>query len=252
MKKLTLTTLTVLIILAMTAGIALGLASGPPHDDAYVRTTSGDTNFNTLELSVASSTTACNVSDTTYLKWDLSSIPAGQTIGSATLTLTSTGVSGTGTAQLTLYKSGDAYSAGPNVGQPWTEAGLTANNAPVISVPADALETQAAPTVIGQTLVFNSAALVSYLNTELAGDKVASLAIRFSSGCVAGVSFIRFGSKEAASGQPDLQLVNPTAVGLVKLAAGSYPSNSWVLLTISSIVLGLSIGLLFLRRLRSH
>jgi hypothetical protein len=252
MKKLTFTTLTVLIILAMTAGVALGLASGAPQEDTFVRATQPDLSFDTQDLSVVGSTTNCNITDTPFLKWDLSSIPAGQTIGSATLTLTTNAVSNTGAAQITLYKAGDVYSAGPNAGSPWVEEALTSNNAPVIAVPGDALETKAAPTAAGQTLVFDSTALVSYLNTELSGDKVASFALRFSNGCVSGVTLARFEDKESASGGPDLQLTNPTAVGLVKLAAGSYPSSSWVLLTVSAAILVLAAGFIFMRRARNH
>jgi hypothetical protein len=180
-------------------------SSGPPVSDTFIRITAGNTNFDGLGLSVAASTSNCNPTDTIYLQWDLADIPSGSTVYTTSLTLTANYVSSTSGATLGLYRASDNYTESPAL---WTESGLTANNAPA---PNALIETQSAPTMSGQTVVFDSAALASYVNAEAAGDKMVSFAVRFSQGCNT-LDLVRFDDHENGASGPDLQLQDPNAV----------------------------------------
>ena len=183
----------------------LAVSSGSPISDTFIRITAANTNFDGLGLSVAASTSNCNPTDTVYLQWDLANIPDGKAVSVASLTLTANYVSSTSGATLALYEISDAYAASPAL---WTENGLTANNAPA---PDTLIETQPAPTASGQTVVFDSVALASYVNAAAAGDNVASFAVRFSQGCST-LDLVRFDDHESGVSGPDLQLQNPNAV----------------------------------------
>lgn len=207
------------VTLGITSAVFAG-ASGPPDHDTYVRETNPDVNFNTQDLSVSGSTTSCNPTDTIYLKWDLADIADGEVVHTAFLTLTANYATATSSATLALYQVSDDYQGQPT---PWTESGLMANNAPT---PGALIETQPAPTAPGQTVVFDSAALASYVTNEAAGDNVVSFALRFSNGCEI-FSLARFEDRESTTGGPDLQLYNPNVVGLrsfagVGLVAGRF------------------------------
>lgn len=198
------------------------VASGPPAHDTFVRETASGTNFNTQDLSVVGSTTACNPTDTVYFKWDLADIAGGEVVQTALLTLTANFVSATSSATLALYQASDNYQAPP---ASWTESELKASNAPA---PGTLIETQPAPTAIGQTVVFDSAALASYVNNEAGGDNVASFALRFSGGCEV-LTVARFEDRESSTGGPDLQLSNLSAVGLRSFDGAGLVTGKFIL-----------------------
>jgi hypothetical protein len=214
------TLLTLIMILSLVAAASAAPFINP-SDDTFVRQSTPAGNFNNTNLSVAGSTTACNVTDTTFLQWDLSSVPDSQTVADASLTLTLVSRSFTGSPAISLYEAGDDYLNTTNV---WDETGLTANNAP--SPLGNILDTKPAPTVAGQTIVFNSAALATYLNNQVHGDNIVSFALRFST-CTGILQVSVFEDKEGTSGQPDLQMFSPTAVEITSLTASSNPAASW-------------------------
>ncbi|HOT90751.1 MAG TPA: DNRLRE domain-containing protein [Anaerolineae bacterium] len=189
--------LTLLLTLVNTRG-AWALASGLPSDDAYVYDQEPADPHNGEELIVDASTTSCTASDIIYMQWDLADIRSND-IHTATLTLTATYASSTGSAFLTLYETTDA----------WDETTLTLNNAPAVGT---AIETRPAPTAVGQTVVFSGTNLLNYVTTAANGDKVVSFALRLSSGCSA-YSGVYFRAKEYLSGGgPYLFLQGPNAV----------------------------------------
>ena len=139
---------------------------------------------------------------------------------------------------LSLYETGDG----------WTEDTLTWNNKPAVGA---LIETHAAPTAGGQTVVFNSTALVNYVDGQAAGDNVASFALRFSSGCSAGVSLVIFEDEESQSNEPDLQLLDPTAVQLHSLQTVGSGASWGTALAFTISVVGLaSLGWLIVQRIR--
>lgn len=183
----------------------------PPSNDSYVRSTATGTIFGTTDptkLSVVGSTTSCNATDVTYLQWDLSAIPAGQTVVNATVTLTASTATNVSGATLGLY----------NVSGTWAEDTLSWSNAPGLPLaPSALLDTKSAPTS-GNSVIFSSPALDNYLNTGTGAagpGRKASFALAFGSGCNSGLSLVLFNSKESTTGTgPELQFPPATAVTL--------------------------------------
>ncbi len=209
MKRLFLLAVIACAVLTLPTSSVLA-ASNPPSNDAYARSTATGTTFGTTDpntLSVVGSTTSCNATDITYLQWDLSSIPTGQTVGSASLTLTASTVSSAGSATLGLY----------SVPGTWTEGALNWSNAPGLPLaPAALLDSKPAPTA-GNSVTFSGAALTNYLNTGTGAPgpgRKASFALAFTAGCSNSVSVALFSSKDSAGTKPDLQWLSPTAVTL--------------------------------------
>ena len=194
----------ILLLLILTIGTAL--ADSPNHD-SFVRASQSGTNFDTQELSVSASTASCNTTDTTYMQWDVSGISGSVTVATLTLTATTT-ILNTGSAMISLYETTDS----------WTEGAITASNAPAVG---SLIQTVNAPTTGGETITFNNAALVSYLDTQASGDDIASFALRFSSGCAAGVSIAVFEDKESGANGPDLTTTPPLAVTLANFGVTS-------------------------------
>lgn len=178
-------------------GAVLASVSNPPAHDTYVRATSPGENFDGKDLSVVASTANCNPTDITYLQWDLSGIGDNQVVISATLTLTATAALGTSSARLSLYKTGDN----------WTEDALTHNTAPAVGT---LIETIVAPPPGSPpspaVITFNSAALAAYVDGQADGDKVASFALRFSSGCSTVFTGVLFEDAEDSVNGPHLHL----------------------------------------------
>lgn len=225
------------LIVALTVSVVVALASGPPDNDSFVRTTSPGANFDTQDLSVAASSESCTPTETTYVQWDLTDIPGGETVNTATLTLTTVTVSGdTSSAMLSLSKTGDDWNG--TDASSGDETTITSSNAPAVG---DLIETQAAPTGSGQSVVFNSSSLASYINGEAAVDDIVSFALQFSSGCPAGVIVVIFEDAESAADQPDLQLRNPNAVRLQSLRATSASSEWDMMWELGLSVLGLTL-----------
>lgn len=176
--------------------------SRPSNHDTYASVNYPDDNFDAQGfLSVAASTASCNPTHTTYLQWDLSDIPEIETVLTATLTLTATSASGTSSAQLSLYETGDT----------WTEDTLTYNNAPPVET---LIETVTAPSVGNPpalaTITFDSAALATYVDDQAHADGLASFALRFSAGCGPLLTLARFGNTESGANGPNLALETAT------------------------------------------
>lgn len=200
MKSLRMAVLLALLATAWNTHGAWATASGLPAHDAYIDVNLPNKNLDDNYLEVDASGSDCEPTMTIYMQWDLSSIADTATIAAATLTLTTTAANNTSGVLITLYETGDS----------WSEATLTASTAPVVGA---AIETQSAPMAVGQTVVFNSSVLRSYLAAQASGDNKASLALRFSSGCKAGLTVAVFADRENLSvGGPNLQLRDPNAV----------------------------------------
>jgi hypothetical protein len=242
-KRLILLIAAILAAVTLTGDDALALASGPPSDDSYVDVNDGDQNYDDSNLVITASTAGCNPNTTIYLKWDLADIPDGASIYTATLTLTTIFTNSTSGAKLTLYAVDDTY-VGTTV--PWEEGGLTSNNAPTVTLSA-AIETQDAPTGVGQVVTFNSTPLKDYVNAQAAGDNTASFALRFSSDCSSGWTVAGFEDRENVTNSPDLQLLNLNGVRWHSPRA-SNPASGWALAGILGILALPTIGRLVARR----
>jgi len=215
-------------------------AASNPTDDAYVRGgASAGVNYGSeVILSLYGSTAACTLTDWSFVKFTVAD--AAQ-VGRATLTLTvsanpSTIQAGT---LVTLYKVTDG----------WTEGAITASNAPTFGA---VIQSVAAPTTNGATVVFGdaaaSSALSNYIHDETGADGVVSMALALTGTCGAQSSAVRFASSENTTvAKPSLELFNPTAVDMS--TASAQQSTSWPLYAgLAAVVLLVAAGVTLTRR----
>jgi hypothetical protein len=185
-----------------------------PLHDASTRITDANANFNGGGLSIVGSTSACNPTDSAYLQWDLSSVPDDTSIETASITLTTEFVSKAASATLGLYTTQDN----------WSETTITEHTAPATG---NLLMSVAAPNSATQTIIFQNATLLNFLNQEAAGDDIASFVLRFSGDCAEGISLAVFSDAEASSGKPVLQIeytLTPTSTPTASATPSPTPS----------------------------
>lgn len=243
MKRIKLVNLviTTLVVFLTIADIAVAAVSGPPIQDTYTNINDPDTSYGTETLlwTTLSGDPGgnCTVSRITYLKWNLADA-SGRTIASAALTLTRVGAtSNPNNYTIGLYRVGDG----------WDETS-TWNTAPM---PGTLIETKPFPANNGDTVVFNSSALASYLQSENTGDGVASLAIRLvSPGSCSGAVTIIFGSRTATpeANRPNLQVYGPNSVALSTYTSDT-PAPTWPLYAgLAALVAIAAAGVVWSRR----
>ena len=209
-------------------------AAASDQHDSYVRRTSPSSNFNGIGLGVVSAfsftTFVCEVTDVTYIRWDLSNVN-GEVSSSTTpseIVFTVTGPLGN-TGTIGLYEVAD---------DTWVESGINYSNAPAIG---NLIASIPVPIAVGP-VTFSGTNLNNYLNQESAytgggdssnGDNLASMALRVD-GCTAPTpNGVIFADKEniTASFRPVMNLYSPTAVHLANLQATNnpYPNNTFLL-----------------------
>jgi hypothetical protein len=172
--------------LAMTAtGGGGGPSSLTPTADSYVRDgTSAGTNFGTATSIFAKQTTGVGFTRNSFLKFDLSGV-SGSSVSNATLKFTVTAVDAP-PGPVKVYSVTD---------DTWTETGITWNNQP-------ARVALLASTSVSAAGVFNLD-VTSFINSQLAGDRKASLALVDDTNSNV---LVTINSREAASGRPALSL----------------------------------------------
>jgi len=215
-------------------------ATGPAAVDMYTNINAADTAYgqtdpNNLWITLSNTPGGdCTVTRITNLQWNLANL-AGQTLGTASITLTRNGA----TSNAPNYVVG-LYQLADN----WTDASNW-NTAPQ---PGAQIETKPFPTSNGATVVFNSTALVQYLQSQINGDGVASFAVRLVSStgtCSAVVSSV-FNSSSMATGQPTLAAGTPTAVDMTTASA---ERTSWPLYAgLAAVALVVVAGVMMSRR----
>ena len=167
-----------------------------PSADGYVQDgSSSNSNFGTGEELVVKADASVGYSRRSFLKFDLSTVPAAA-CSSATLLLT---VYDLGGATNTVNISSVTNNA-------WTETGLLWKNQPALgtrlgSAPAGA---------IGQVI---SVDVSAFVNAQLAGAKLASFAV--TSAATNGL-YVSFGSRESST-PPVLQLTGVAGGGVINL-----------------------------------
>jgi hypothetical protein len=235
MKRLLAILVIVTLLGAFSTMAVSAAASGPPAADGWTDINAPDTVNNTVYLWIRGSTTACTVTNRTYLRWDLTSVSDGTTIASATLTLNANALSGdfTTARNVTLYQVAT---------DSWNETTLTWNNQPAIGSAIQTVQVSAT----GQ-VAFNAAGLASYLDTQAKGDNQASFALQMTGDCTSGSAGVRFDSKETTSAAlPNLAMSNPTAVDM---SAASAQRTSWPLYVgLAAVALFVVAGVMISRR----
>jgi hypothetical protein len=195
--------------------------TGPAAVDNYTNlnaseTAYGQTDPNNLWITLSNTPGgACTVTRITNLQWNVDDL-AGRSVGSASITLTRNG----GTSNAPGYVVG-LYELADN----WTDA----SNWNTTPQPGAQIETKPFPASNGATVVFNSAALATYLQNQINGDGIASFAVRLvsnSGSCSATVSAV-FNSSSMTSGRPTLAAATPNAVEVSTASAET--ATSWPL-----------------------
>ncbi len=206
----------------------LGVTSGPPKYDAWVQVANPDTPNSGTDLDnlwVRASTVNCTPDRVTYLQWDLADIPDGVTIASATLTLYANGLSGDFSIprNVTLYQL---------LNDSWNDS-VTWNTVNPGTTPGAGPNLGAAIQTIGvQTMgpvTFSNSNLVSYLQSQAAGDNIASFALEMTDNCTAGSTGVRFDSSNKVNGiSPQLMIYDPNAVTIATFTTDT-PASTWPL-----------------------
>jgi 2',3'-cyclic-nucleotide 2'-phosphodiesterase (5'-nucleotidase family) len=134
-----------------------------PSQDAQVVEGYPDSNYgDKTYLYVQSAASGSYLDERTWMRFDLSGLPAGATITSATLEMTAWKAQG-GDMVVSAHSAGD---------DSWTESGITWNNQPTIGSPLDSTTL-----VSGQTGAYTWD-VTSYIQTEYAGDQAATLILK--------------------------------------------------------------------------
>lgn len=205
--------LVVVLMFAFGATSALA-APRAPEADTFVdhQTANQGTNFDTQDLRLSGSNqgSVCTATRTGLIRWDLADV--GASIGSAKLTLTTifpTGSTSAGGYEITLFRVAD---------DAWDEATVTYLSGIAVG-PAIQSVNLPNPVTDGFPIVFDNAALASYLDEQAAGDGKASFAVRFTT--CASTSTQRFADKEPTGsvGAPILELFGTNAVTLTDASA---------------------------------
>lgn len=235
--------LVALVLFALVPGLASSQASGPPVQDTFWNTaTAANNNGTDLRVRASILPSPCTDNDVIYLRWDLSGIPVGSTVSSATLTLTTSPVvsgAGTSTTLELLQVTDDTWNETDNSTGPGYGTSIETKTVAFTSSTA------------GQTVVFNSAALASWVQANrvgAGGNDLVSMAVRINAGCTL-LTIITFEDRESASNKPDLQLQGTNAVSLTTFRASDSAPVSWPLYAGLAAVAALAlIGAVALRR----
>jgi 2',3'-cyclic-nucleotide 2'-phosphodiesterase (5'-nucleotidase family) len=191
--------------LALTATAGLG-ASGyylAPVADAQVASGNATTNYGaTTNMFIQSSSVSTFGNERAWLKFDLSTLPAGTAITGATLQLWNYKSTG---AALPVEVRGSSTDT-------WTETGLNWNNQPLFG---SALATQTLAS--GATNLWYSWDVTSFVQGEFAGDKLVSLALKAvtESSTDATAPGYGFDTKEYGSNAPVLHVTTQASASAV-------------------------------------
>lgn len=236
--------LLVLMLLSATAAFAQGPLPWPVDEDVSVYSNDGNLTQNAEHLRVEAGDPTCRPSRWSYLKWDLTQVPAGKLIGDARITLYVNLVNGdSGQARLTLYSVAD---------DSWSETTVTSASGPALGT---ALQSVAVPPQ-DSTVVFEGDAVLDYLNQQRSGDGVASFALQLTGNCGNASVLVRMYSKDlvpavqqsASDERPLLYLWDPSAVDISSFVAGA-DGGAWTLyLILAALALIVVAGARFSRR----
>jgi 2',3'-cyclic-nucleotide 2'-phosphodiesterase (5'-nucleotidase family) len=199
------------ITLTATAGPNAPTRTPAPVADAQVSSGNPSTNYGTTtNLFIQSSATDGFGNERAFLRFDLSSLPAGSVITSA---------------QLQMY---NWRSIGPSLiaeahavaNDTWGESTITFANQPTLG---DTLATTTLAS--GNTNVWYSWDVTSYVQGEWAGDKLVSLAVKAATESAATTSTYGFDSKEFGSTAPVLRVTTQDGTATVAQVAFYYRSS---------------------------
>jgi len=190
------------ITLSATAAVAGTSYALTPVADAQVASGSPGTNYgssNNLFIQSSSATGTFGV-ERAWLKFDLSGLPAGTTIASATLELYNWKSTGASMPVEVRSATDDT----------WTETGLNYGNQPGLGAVLDT-KTLAAG-VTNQVYGWDT---TSFVQSQLSGDKLVSLMLKPADEALSGGPSYGFDAKEYGSNGPVLRLVSQPAASTI-------------------------------------
>ncbi|HET6513530.1 MAG TPA: MBG domain-containing protein [Thermodesulfovibrionales bacterium] len=183
--------------LSVTASVGAGLYNLTPVADSYVGSGRPTSNYGTsTTIYIQSSTTSTYGNERGWLRFDLTSIPAGASITGATLQLYNWGVAGA--ALPTEVRGGQSDT--------WIESGsgsITWNNQPAFG---DVLDTQTL--AAGTYNLWYNWNVTAFVQSKWTGNKLVSLVVKpVAEGSPdATAPSYKFDSKEYSSNKPNLQV----------------------------------------------
>lgn len=190
------------VTLSATAGASTQTRILVPVADAQVESGYPTSNYGTTNNLYVQSSNSGYGNERAWLRFDLSSLAAGTTISSASLSLYCWKTAGA--ALPVEVRSGSSDT--------WTETGITWNTQPSFG---DVLATQTLTP--GNTNVWYSWDITSFVQAQWAGDKLVSLLVKpVTEGSLdATAPSYAFDSKEYGSNAPMLQITTASAAGTV-------------------------------------
>jgi hypothetical protein len=199
------------------APVAAQSGTGDPIADTYVSTQAPTTNYDGNDLRIEGSSGpggGCSAVRTVYMKWDLST--HNTPISNAVVVLTTTNVTSNAQGQTLRLSRVDNDN--------WTE-GMTYNSGrPDVGTEVATYVLGANPPATGTKIIFDAPGITTFVNEQIAGDKVASFALTFAT-CAAS-SLQAFDDIESGTTVgPSLEA--PLAVGMTEVSAQQ--ATSWPL-----------------------
>lgn len=173
-----------------------------PVADATVASGNPTTNNNSTTLFLASGTTSF-ANERAWLRYDLTSIPAGSTITSAQLQLYCWSAAA---SPMTVAVSGSTTDT-------WTETGITWNTQPAFGASLDTEVFDA-----GATNLLYSFDVTPFATQEFSGDKTASFVAKPVTESTATALTFKVDSREFGSNAPVLQITTAAAGGIATVA----------------------------------
>lgn len=215
-----------------------------PSDDTYIDVFNPTVNYDGQALIVDYSNSPCANTRSTYLKFNLSSLPSD--VGETTKIRVYINIAPITSGTLALWSTGDDWNgASDGLGG---ETTLTNQNAPAV---INQLDTKPSGTT-NTWVEFTGSNLSNYINNERVSDGVASFVVNWSN-CVDPVSDAAiFEDRENSMGSgnpPELYPFSPTAITLSAFSASGHANNPWVfVLGVGLLVAMIAIGIVLRRR----
>jgi hypothetical protein len=267
--------LVLIALMSAFAPMSVLAAPLPPEADAWVQSANPDLPSNTTQLNwenlwARSALAACNADRITLLRWNLTALPTGQTLDTATLRIQANFVSGsTGSgvnAALALFKVANDTWTQDVTWNTMVNGGIFNPTPPIPETDLIQELPLPAPFTTGfYQFTFQSEALRQYVQETLAveADKKVSFALLVRGACGIGSVGVRLDSSHfgaptggasanaspLAGVPPSLELAGPTAVALATLEA-QQPAANWPLLIAlgALLLMAVAAGLIYRRQ----
>ncbi len=246
-RKTLIATSIVFVLLLAVVSIAIAQNVRTVNQDTYWKFNdpTDQVNGGAANIQVEGSEAACGVTRAGLLKWDVSDIPDGSTVGNATITLHGVTFNvGADGATLGLFEAPDNWDESTAQGSLPSPPDPPSTAAPLATVDGPFPASSS-----GGDITFTASGtndpLIQYIQTQVDGDNLVSFWVEFTTNCPGGgTALLAWNSRE--SGTSYMELSTPTSVGLATFSAGD-PSVNWSLIAglfalVAVVVVGIGYG----------